>query len=127
VVGTTINLLLTIAASYPLSRKDFPGGQIIIILFTFTLIFSGGLIPTYLLVKNLGLLDTRLALLLPNAMNVFNVIVMMTFFRHSIPDELLESAKLDGCRNFRFLISIVLPTSKAVIAVIALFYAVYHW
>jgi ABC-type glycerol-3-phosphate transport system permease component len=127
VVGTILNIILTIAAAYPLSRKDFLGGRAIALIFAFTLIFSGGLIPTYLLVRNLGLLDSRLALLIPSAINVFNVIVMMSFFRSSIPDELLDSAKMDGCSNFRFLLRIVIPLSGAVIAVITLFYAVDHW
>jgi ABC-type glycerol-3-phosphate transport system permease component len=127
VVGTILNIVLTIAAAYPLSRKDFLGGRAIALIFAFTLIFSGGLIPTYLLVRNLGLLDSRLALLIPSAINVFNVIVMMSFFRSSIPDELLDSAKMDGCSNFRFLLRIVIPLSGAVIAVITLFYAVDHW
>ncbi|WP_284638262.1 carbohydrate ABC transporter permease [Paenibacillus silviterrae] len=127
VVGTAINVIITIAAAYPLSRKDLDGRKFILLLFTFTMIFSGGMIPTYLLVKNLGLLNTRWALLIPNAMNVFHVIVMMSFFRSSIPDELLESAKMDGCSNLRFLWSIVLPLSGSIIAVTTLFYAVEHW
>ncbi|MFE5324389.1 carbohydrate ABC transporter permease [Paenibacillus sp. NPDC056579] len=127
VVGTLINVVMTIAAAYPLSRKDFAGRKFIMMTFAFTMIFSGGLIPNYLLVKELGLLNTRWALLIPNAMSVFNVVMTMTFFRSNIPDELLESAKIDGCSNFRFLVSIVLPVSGAIIAVITLFYAVEHW
>ncbi|MDB5083169.1 MAG: Inner rane transporter permease protein ycjP [Bacilli bacterium] len=127
VVGTIINVVMTIAAAYPLSRKDFVGGKIIMLLFAFTMIFSGGMIPDYLLVKNLGLLNSRLALWIPNAMTVFNVIVATSFFRANIPDELLEAARVDGCSNFRFLRSIVLPLSGAIIAVITLFYAVEHW
>ncbi|MDQ1912604.1 carbohydrate ABC transporter permease [Paenibacillus sp. GD4] len=127
VVGTALNVIITIAAAYPLSRKDLDGRKFILLLFTFTMIFSGGMIPTYLLVKKLGLLNTRWALLIPNAMNVFHVIVMMSFFRSSIPDELLESAMMDGCSNFRFLWSIVLPLSGSIIAVTTLFYAVEHW
>lgn len=127
VAGTVINVVMTIAAAYPLSRKDFYGGRTIMLIFAFTMIFSGGLIPNYLLVKELGLLNTRWALLIPNAMSIFNVVVMMSFFRSNIPTELLESAKMDGCSNFRFLLSIVLPLSGAVIAVITLFYAVGHW
>ncbi|NOU91666.1 ABC transporter permease subunit [Paenibacillus sp. LMG 31456] len=127
IIGTCINVVLTIAAAYPLSRKDLSGRKVILLLFTFTMIFSGGMIPTYLLVKDLGLLNTRWALLIPNALSVFNVIVAMSFFRSNIPDELLESAKIDGCSNFRFMTSIVLPVSGAIIAVISLFYAVDHW
>jgi putative aldouronate transport system permease protein len=127
VVGTTLNVVLTIFAAYSLSRRDMIGVRFITILFTFTLVFSGGLIPTYLLVKNIGLLDSRLALIIPGAISVFNVFVMMTFFRNAIPDEVFDSAKIDGCSNFRFLVNIVVPISGAVIAVITLFYAVDHW
>ncbi|NHN29828.1 carbohydrate ABC transporter permease [Paenibacillus agricola] len=126
-VGTCINVILTLAAAYPLSRKDLSGRKFILLMFTFTMIFSGGMIPTYLLVKDLGLLNTRWALLIPNALSVFNVIVAMSFFRSNIPDELLESAKIDGCGNFRFMWSVVLPVSGAIVAVITLFYAVDHW
>ena len=125
--GTCINVAMTVAAAYPLSRADFVGRKFITLMLVFTMIFSGGMIPTYLLVHDLGLLNTRLALLLPNAMNIFNVIVMMSFFRSTIPTELYESAKMDGCSNIRFLLNIVIPLSRAVLAVITLFYAVDHW
>jgi len=125
--GTAVNVVLTVAAAYPLSRKDLRGRGVVTLLFAFTMIFSGGMIPTYLLVRDLGLLDSRLAMIVPTAINVFNVFVAMAFFRQNIPDELLDSAKIDGSSNFRFLISIVLPNSSAVIAVVALFYAVDHW
>lgn len=127
IVGTAINLVLTIAAAYPLSRKDLKGKNFIMLMFTFTMIFSGGMIPSYLLVNNLGLINSRWALLIPNAMSVYNVIVTTTFFKSNIPDELLESAKLDGCTDLRFLSSIVLPLSGAIIAVMTLFYSVSHW
>lgn len=127
VVGTLINIVITIAAAYPLSRKDFYGKNTIMFIFTFTMIFSGGMIPTYILVNNLGLINSRLALLLPGAMSVYNVIVTRTYFSTTISDELLESARIDGCSNFRFLASIVIPLSGAIIAVITLFYAVGHW
>lgn len=127
IVGTAINLVLTIAAAYPLSRKDLKGKNFIMLMFTFTMIFSGGMIPSYLLVNNLGLINSRWALLIPNAMSVYNVIVTTTFFKSNIPEELLESAKLDGCTDMRFLTSIVLPLSGAIIAVMTLFYSVSHW
>ncbi|GGH81334.1 multiple sugar transport system permease protein/putative aldouronate transport system permease protein [Pullulanibacillus pueri] len=127
VVGTLINIALTIMAAYPLSRKDFKGKNLFMLLFVFTMIFNGGLIPTYLLVKDLGMLDTRWALIIPNAMSVFNVIITRTYFKTTIPDELLESAQLDGCTDMKFLTRIVLPLSGPIIAVIALFYAVGHW
>lgn len=127
VVGTLINIVVTIAAAYPLSRKDFYGRNIIMMIFTFTMIFSGGMIPTYILVNNLGLNNSRLALLIPGAMSVYNVIVTRTYFATNISDELLDSGRIDGCTNLRFLVSIVLPLSGAITAVITLFYAVGHW
>ena len=92
-----------------------------------TMYFSGGLIPTYLVVKNLGLLNSIWAIVLPNAMSVYNMIVMRTYFDNQIPEELLESAQLDGCGNIGFLSSIVLPLSVPILAVVGLFYAVNHW
>ncbi|KRG15442.1 carbohydrate ABC transporter permease [Lederbergia galactosidilytica] len=127
VVGTLINVALTILAAYPLSRKGFRGRNIFMFLFVFTMIFDGGLIPTYLLVNDLGMVNTRWALLIPGALAVFNVIITITFFRTTIPGELLESAQLDGCNDFKFLWKIVLPLSAPIIAVISLFYAVGHW
>ncbi|CAG7625050.1 carbohydrate ABC transporter permease [Paenibacillus allorhizosphaerae] len=127
VVGTAINVVLTICAAYPLSRKDFRGRHVITALITFTLFFSGGLIPTYLLVKKLGMLGTIWALVIPNAVAVWNIIIMRTFFQTSIPYEVQESAAIDGCSNFRILLSIVLPLSMPIIAVMVLFYAVGHW
>lgn len=127
VVGTCINLVLTIAAAYPLSRKDLRFRNPVMLIFTFTMLFSGGMIPSYLLVYNLGLVNTRWALLIPNAMSVYNVIVTTTFFKTTIPDELLESARIDGCSDFKFLASIVLPLSGAIVAVMTLFYSVSHW
>lgn len=127
VVGTAINVVLTILAAYPLSRGDFRGWKFFMFLLLFTMMFNGGMIPTYLLVKHLGMLNTRWALIIPNAMSVFNVIITRTYFKTSIPKELLESAQIDGCSDFRFVRSIVLPLSGPIIAVIALFYAVGHW
>ena len=127
VFGTLINLFVTIIAAYPLSRKDLKLRKPILMMFTFTILFSGGLIPTYLLIRNLGLYNTLWALILPNAMSMFNFMVTRTFFSNSIPGELLESAKIDGCSDFRFLGKIVLPLSGAIIAVMTLYYAVAHW
>lgn len=126
-VGTIINILFTIFAAYPLSRKDFVGRNIIMIAFIFTMYFSGGLIPNYLLIINLGMINTIWALVLPPAISVFNMIIMRTYFISSIPIELLEASQIDGCRNIRFLTDIVLPLSKPIIAVVGLFYAVGHW
>jgi putative aldouronate transport system permease protein len=127
VAGTAINLLLTIPAAYALSRRDFMGRDFFMILFTFTMFFAGGLIPLYLLVRSLGMLNTRWAMVLPNAILVWNLIVARTFFQHSIPAELLEAARMDGCTNRRFFVSVVLPLSPALLAVMVLFYAVGHW
>ncbi|GAB2567327.1 carbohydrate ABC transporter permease [Gracilibacillus alcaliphilus] len=127
VVGTIINVAFTILAAYPLTRKDFRGRNIFMFLFVFTMMFNGGLIPMYLLVRDLGLLNTRWALILPNALAVFNVIVTMSFFKSTIPDELLESAQIDGCDDFKFLFKIVIPLSAPIMAVMTLFYAVGHW
>jgi len=125
--GTLINVIMTVLAAYPLSRSDFYGRNFITFLFTFTMLFSGGIIPNYLLMKDLGLIDTRWAMLLPNAITVYNMIITRTYFQTTIPNELLEASRLDGCSDIKFLILIVMPLSKAIIAVITLYYAVTHW
>jgi putative aldouronate transport system permease protein len=127
VIGTMINLLFTVLLAYPLSVKKFYGRNAIMILLMITMFFSGGLIPTYLLVKDLNMLDTRWAMWLPGAFSIFQVIVARTFFQASIPQELSEAAQIDGCRDTRFLLSIVLPLSKPILAVMTLMYAVGHW
>lgn len=127
VVGTFVNVVVTIAAGYPLSRKDLKGRNLIMFLFTFTMIFNGGLIPTYLVVRNLGMLNTRWAMIIPTAMGVYNVIISRTFFQSNIPDDLLDAAKIDGASDIQFIWHVVLPLSGAIIAVISLFYAVEHW
>ncbi|CAM4349294.1 putative aldouronate transport system permease protein [Paenibacillus endophyticus] len=127
VFGTLINLLFTILLAYPLSVRSFYGRSLVMILMMITMFFSGGLIPTYLLVKDLDMLDTRWAMWLPGAFSVFQVIVARTFFQSSIPHELSEAAQIDGCRDLRYLVSIVLPLSKPIIAVMTLMYAVGHW
>ncbi len=127
VAGTAINVTLTILAAYPLARKDLYGRNFFMFLFVFTTMFSGGLIPFYILVRNLGMLDTVWAMLLPGALGVWNVVITRTYFQTSIPDEMLEAAQLDGCSDFTFVRKIVLPLSMPIIAVITLFYAVGHW
>jgi len=127
VAGTIINIFLTIICAYPLSRKEMYGRDIFMFIISFTMIFSGGLIPTYILVQNLGLINTRWAMLLPNAIGAYNVIIARTYFQTTITDDLFEVAQLNGCSHIRFLWSIVLPLSKAVTAVLVLFYAVGHW
>ncbi|HVL22546.1 MAG TPA: carbohydrate ABC transporter permease [Thermomicrobiales bacterium] len=126
-VGTTVSVTLTILAAYPLSRKDLTGRGPIMFLFLFTLLFGGGLIPTYLVVRETGLLNTRWALIIPAALSVYNMIITRTFFQATIPDELLEAAQLDGVSDFRFLLDVVLPLSMPIVAVNALFYAVAQW
>lgn len=127
VVGTVINVVVTIMAAYALSRRDLPGRNAIMMFFTFTMIFGGGMIPNYLLIKNLGMLNTRWALLLPNAIKVYNMIMARTFIQNSIPEELLEASKMDGCSDFRYMMQVVIPLSKAIIAVLVLLYGVAHW
>lgn len=127
VVGTSINLIVTICCAYPLSKSDLPGRKGLTFLFIFTMYFTGGLIPSYLLNRQLGLIDTLWVMVIPNAMSVYNMIVTRTYFSSQIPQELREAADLDGCGTFRFLWSIVLPLSGPIIAVIALFYMVSHW
>ena len=108
---------MTILAGYPLSRKDFPDRHLLMGLFVFTIMFSGGLIPTYILVKNLGLIDTRWALILPTAIGVWNAIIVRTYFQTTIPGDLLEAAQMEGCNEFHFLWKIVIPLSGPIIAV----------
>lgn len=126
-VGTAINMVMTILAAYPLSRPDLPGRKPLMVLITLTMFFGGGLIPTYMLVKNLGMVDTMWALIVPGAIATYNLIVMRTYFQSSIPWELQEAAHMDGCSNWRLLLSIILPLSKPILAVMVLFYAVGHW
>jgi ABC-type sugar transport system, permease component len=125
--GTCLNLVMTILAAYPLSRSDLPGRNKVMMLFAFTMIFNAGMMPNYMLMQKLHLMNTRWAMVLPMAINVYNMVICRTFFQSTIPRELLEAAQLDGCTDFRFVWSIVLPLSKAVIAVIGLYYGVYHW
>jgi multiple sugar transport system permease protein/putative aldouronate transport system permease protein len=127
IVGTMINVTLTIMAAYPLSRRDFFGRNVFMFLVVFTMMFDGGLIPRYLLVKDLGFLDTRWALLIPGALGVWQVIITRTYFKTTIPEEMLEAAKIDGCNDFQFILKMVIPLSAPIIAVISLFYAVGHW
>ena len=127
IVGTAINIVMTIAAAYPLSRRRLFGKNQIMFLFTFTMIFSGGLIPNYMLIMDLGMLNTRWAILLPGAIGVYNLIIARTFFQSNIPEELYEAASIDGCTHLFFLTRVVLPLSKPIIAVLILYYAVGHW
>ena len=126
-VGTIISIVLTLFAAYPLSRNDFRGGSILMKLFLFTMMFNGGLVPTYLLVRNLGMVDTIWAVVLPTAVNAYNIIVARTFFRQTISKELQEAAELDGCSDFKFFTKIAIPLSMPIIAVLCLWVAVALW
>ncbi|MCU6713136.1 carbohydrate ABC transporter permease [Paenibacillus sp. J5C_2022] len=126
-VGTLVNLAVTLPAAYALSRQDLAGRGLVMGLILFTMFFSGGLVPTYLLVKDLHMIDTMWALILPSAATVWNIIVSRTFFQSTIPRELQEASEIDGCSDFRLFISIVLPLSAPIITVMALFYGITHW
>jgi putative aldouronate transport system permease protein len=127
VVGTFINVTMTVLAAYPLSRRTFVGRKFIMIFIVITMFFSGGLIPTFLLVQELGLYNTRWAMVIPTAASAFLIIIARTFFQTSIPESLIEAAKLDGANDVGILWRIVLPLSKPILAVLTLFYAVSHW
>jgi putative aldouronate transport system permease protein len=126
IVGTLVNLVLTSLMAYPLSRRNLPGRQIFLLMIVFTMLFSGGLIPTYLIVKALGLVDSVWSMILPNAIWSFNVLIMKSFFEN-IPEELFESARMDGAKEFRILWQIVLPLSIPSMLTVGLFYMVGHW
>lgn len=127
VVGVAINIFMTITAAYVLSRKEFMLRQPITVIYVFTMLFGGGLIPSYLVVSKLGMLDTLWAMVIPNAVSVVFIVIARTFFSTSIPGELRESAMIDGCSDIIYLIRIVLPLSLPIIAVLTIFYAVGHW
>ncbi len=126
-VGTAINILMTVMAAYPLSRKEMKGRRFFTLLVLFTMYFNGGLIPTYLLVRDLGMYNSVWAILIPSAISTYNLIVAKSFFEQSIPTELYEAAKLDGCGSLRTMFAIVLPLSKAILAVLVLYYGVTRW
>lgn len=125
-LGTLLNMLFTIITAYPLSRKDLRGRGIIMNYILITMVFSGGMIPSYLLVKELGLLNNILSIILPGVISSFNMIVMKTFFQN-MPEELREAATMDGCSNVRYIARIAVPLSMPAIVTVSLFYAVHHW
>ncbi|MGO4347479.1 carbohydrate ABC transporter permease [Paenibacillus sp. MCAF9] len=127
VVGTSINLFVTLPAAYALSRKDFMGRNFFMGMFLVTMFFGGGLVPSYLLIKELGMVNTIWAIVIPSAASIWNIIVARTFFQSSIPKELQEAAQIDGCTNLRLFVKIILPLSMPIIAVMALFYGVGNW
>lgn len=127
IIGTLTNVVLTTMLAYPLSRPYFLGKNIIMAIVTFTMFFNGGMIPTYLLVKNLGLLDSMWAVILPTAISTWNLFIMRTYFKTSISEALIDAARIDGASHIGILCKIVLPLSKSILGVMVLFYGVVHW
>lgn len=126
-IGTLINVSLSLSAGYALSRDDLPAKRAIAVVFSAALFFQGGLIPRYLLVRNLGLMDSVGAMVLPNAVNVVYLLMCRTFFRATIPAELLDAARMDGSSTFRFFFRIVLPLCPALVSIMFLYYGIFHW
>ena len=127
IVGTLVNIVMTVMCAYPLSRKEFTARNKVAMIFVFTMYFSGGLIPTYMLVNSLGLVNTRWSMIIPSAMSTYNMIICRTYFVNSIPDELYEAGQLDGCTPFKYLLRVVVPLSKPILAVLVLYYGVAKW
>ena len=127
VVGTLVNIGVTFPAAYAVSRREFMPRRAIMFLFVFTMFFNGGLIPTYMLIKNLDMINSMWVFLIPFSLNVYNFIIVRTFFETGIPEELYDAARIDGCGHFRYFLKIAMPLSKAIVAVIGLYYAVAHW
>lgn len=125
--GTLVNLVLTIMVAYPLSRKTFQGRKFFSMLFMIPMFVSGGMIPTYVLMSKLNLVNSRWIMILSGAISIYNMVLMRTYFKNSIPEELLESAKMDGITDIGYLLKIVIPLSKSIISVIVLYYMVGHW
>lgn len=125
--GTAISVVITILAAFPLSRKEMVGYKFFIWFFLLTMYFKGGLIPLYLQVRNLGLVNTRASIVVMGALGIWNLIITKTFFQNTIPKELHEAASIDGCSMFQFFAKIVLPNSKAIVAILVLYYAVGQW
>lgn len=127
VLGTTINIIMTLICAYPLARKTLPFRNFFMFLFTFTMFFSGGMIPTYILVSKLGLRNTIWSMILPSAVSVYNLILVRTYIMRSISEEIMDAARIDGCGDWRLFLSVVLPLSAPIMATMALFYGVGHW
>ena len=127
VLGTIMNVFTTTLVAYPLSRKEFQGKGFYMFIFMFTMWFGGGLVPTYILMSDLGLINNRLAVMLTGLVSISNMVVMRSFFRSSIPGDLHDAARVDGISDIGYLIKIVLPLSKAIFSVVTLYYAVAHW
>ena len=126
-LGTAINVIITVSAGFALSRKSLVGRKAILLLFVFTMFFNGGMIPTYMVVDSLGLINSIWAMVLPNALQVWNLMIARSFFESTIPEDLRSAAFIDGAGNLRFFFQIVMPLSKAIVSVMVLFYAISHW
>lgn len=127
VAGTAINIAMTLICAYPLSQRSFSGRKFLSFVFFVPMIFNGGMIPHYMLMRDIKLLNTVWAVLLPGAISVYNMIVTRTFIQSTIPEEMAEAARIDGCSPARYFVSFILPLSKTIIAVIGMYYAVAHW
>ena len=125
--GTLLNLVMTICAAYPLSRKDFKLRNTVLFFLMVTMYFNGGMIPNYLLMSKIGLLNTRWAMIISGACSVYNLLIMRNYFMNSIPYSLQEAATIDGANSYYYLVKVVLPLSKPILAVVGLYYAVGHW
>ena len=127
VFGTALNIVMTLLCAYPLSRKEFQARNFLSMFFVFTMYFSGGLVPTYMVVKGLNLIDNRLAIIIPTAMSTYNMIICRTYMVNTIPDELYEAAEIDGCTPWKYFLHVVIPLCKTIIAVLVLYYGVAKW
>jgi putative aldouronate transport system permease protein len=127
VAGTLLNIVMTMLCAYPLSRKEFTARNKLSAIFVFTMYFSGGLVPTYILVNKLGLINTAWAMIIPSAMSTYNMIICRTYIQNSIPDDLYEAGQLDGCTPWKYLLRVVVPLCKPIIAVLILYYGVAKW
>lgn len=127
VFGTVVNVMLLLLAGYPLSRPNLPGKRLFVLYFAFTMFFNGGMIPNYLLIKDLGWLDHRVALIIPFAFSCYNMVIVRTYFSSNVPNELFEAASIDGSGDIRFFTRVALPLAKPVIAVMVLFHGIGHW
>ena len=125
--GTVVNVVVTVMVAYPLSFSELKGRNVLTAVFAFTMLFSGGMVPTYMVVNKLKMIDTIWAMIIPSALSIWNMVIMRTFFQNSIPKEIYEAATIDGCSDMRYLFKIVIPLSGSIIAVISLYYAVFHW
>ncbi len=127
IAGTALNIVVTMPAAYALSRRNFKARNAVMMYFVFTMFFNGGLVPLYMTVSSLHLISTKTILIIFVAVNTYNLIIARTFIQNSIPEELYEAAVLDGCSHFTYFMKVVVPLSKAVISVLILYYAVFHW